>query len=146
MFINLVLQCSTSFLYLNTDAMKWEKVPISGPPPPARLDHAMCTVLIPSGCAQQCSASSKNGRIIMFIIQSHNVLCIANNNCILWRVQNSLLAILITAAEKFEKPVCLIVQNLNANVLKCLVSRYKSSGSLFCLQPHACFYLQFYYL
>ena len=43
-----------------TDTMSWEKVPISGPPPPARLDHAMCSVLIPAGDDQKFSTTSKN--------------------------------------------------------------------------------------
>lgn len=53
------------------------------------------------------------------------MLYIANSNCIQpWRVEFTF-SHFIATAEKFEKQVCLIVQNLNANVLKCLVSRYK---------------------
>ncbi|XP_064398745.1 rab9 effector protein with kelch motifs-like isoform X2 [Halichondria panicea] len=32
---------------LNTDTLEWRGVSVNGPPPPARLDHAMCSVLIP---------------------------------------------------------------------------------------------------
>ena len=30
------------------DSLMLEKVEVSGPPPPARLDHAMCTVYLPN--------------------------------------------------------------------------------------------------
>lgn len=41
------MQCDVQFLtvfFPFVDNMTMEKVSISGPPPPARLDHAMCTV------------------------------------------------------------------------------------------------------
>ena len=32
---------------MSVDSLMLEKVEISGPPPPARLDHAMCTIYLP---------------------------------------------------------------------------------------------------
>ena len=34
--------------YMSVDSLMLEKVEISGPPPPARLDHAMCTIYLPT--------------------------------------------------------------------------------------------------
>lgn len=37
-----------SFTVCNLETLEWDHVDISGPPPPARLDHAMCTILLPT--------------------------------------------------------------------------------------------------
>ncbi len=39
-------------MYYLADLLLWRKVSISGPPPPARLDHAMCAIKIPVRPAQ----------------------------------------------------------------------------------------------
>ena len=37
----------------NLETLEWDYVDISGPPPPARLDHAMCTVLLPTSSSSR---------------------------------------------------------------------------------------------
>ncbi len=34
-------------IVLHADALEWVRVTVSGPPPPGRLDHAMCPLLLP---------------------------------------------------------------------------------------------------
>ena len=42
-----------------TDSLTLEEVHISGPPPPARLDHAMCSIQLPTTLVACCEKESK---------------------------------------------------------------------------------------
>ena len=66
---------------MSVDTLMLEKVEISGPPPPARLDHAMCTVYLPTtpatttGDHRSKKSTTAEGMIILLSVVPKLIYC-----------------------------------------------------------------------
>ena len=67
--------CVCLYMYNHVDHLTLEKIHITGPPPPARLDHAMCTIYLTTvtsistgttdSVQESCSTSSPTGNLLI---------------------------------------------------------------------------------
>ena len=62
---------------VHSDTLEWRGVSVNGPPPPARLDHAMCSVLIPvasGGTAEVASTGKLNCEYLDTVKQRRTIV------------------------------------------------------------------------